>query len=329
VDSAIEIMASETVIKNESRLQFMQSAKQEVLLMLRNKFIMLTLVFCLLCTLFPVSAYSITPDLEYPADMDRDYIVNKFVDSVNRLYAEELPRKATKEDVNLLKAFKIYVGTDVFAMETNNFLEVKSNLEKGSFIFEVPMYIEDKTFVANIQRILPATKEDYAMMVDPKGYEAKVGTWDISVISGYFPPDSQFLNYYVTARSVSKNTDKIPLLVGGLPFFRTAVALYPDNNGEIDKLVTLTPHATDWEALGLVRRESNTDLEYSKIKRAINSMPRVSRDSDLTGGGASISRDYTDRARRMTEVMPIVIMSFLFAALVIGYILRHKAKQKI
>jgi len=85
-------------------------------------------------------------------------------------------------------AKKIYVGTDVFVLGASNLRDLKGMLEKGTYIFEVPVHVGECTFVANISRLLPGTEERYALLEDPEGYKAKVGTknWDITALHMYF-----------------------------------------------------------------------------------------------------------------------------------------------
>ncbi|MCL1912804.1 MAG: hypothetical protein FWG10_02690 [Eubacteriaceae bacterium] len=80
--------------------------------------------------------------------------------------------------------------------------------------------------------------------------------------------------------------DKTPLLVGGLPYFKMAVALYPGDNGEIGNLAVIAPHAADWESLGLERTGSNMVFDYAEIKSIVNALPRqISLLPSEAGGG--------------------------------------------
>ncbi|MCL1913977.1 MAG: hypothetical protein FWG10_08915 [Eubacteriaceae bacterium] len=93
----------------------------------------------------------------------------------------------TSCDIDFSDGYQIYVGTDIFVVGASNLRDLKGMLEKGTYIFEVPVNVGECTFVVNISRLLPGTEERYALLEDPEGYKAKVGTCDITVLLMYFP----------------------------------------------------------------------------------------------------------------------------------------------
>lgn len=258
--------------------------------MKRRKSGILAFALCAMIFLFPVFASGATHATELPEDMNQAYIIEKAVDFTNKHFSEELSRLVTKDDVDLSAAYKIYVDTDIFSLETNSFREVLDKLEEGAYIFELPLYIGKDTYIVNISQVLPVPETDYATMADPEGYRAKVGTWDIPGVGGYFPPETVFEDYYKIARDVSGITDRTPLLVGSLPCFTRAVALYPDDNGNINKLVTLSPYNVNWEALGLEPQEHNVVLDYAEIKKIVNALPKNVPDDEVGGSGAGFDQ---------------------------------------
>ncbi|MCL1912477.1 MAG: hypothetical protein FWG10_01005 [Eubacteriaceae bacterium] len=156
--------------------------------MTRKKTIIMASICVCMASLFHVRA--LARPQGYPEGMDFEYISGTIVSSANRYFVDELPREITSRDVDFSNAYIIYAFTNIFELETNDFEDLKKELEKGLCFIELPVYIGEGRVVAGIQRVEPATKEELALMADPEGYAAKVGTWDVASI-GYEPPGSQ------------------------------------------------------------------------------------------------------------------------------------------
>ena len=292
--------------------------------MLKRKISIVVFALLMLCFLLPSFAYAMPYETEWPDDLDQEYISNTIVDFINQCYPNELSREVTKDDIDFSKGYKFYVGTNIFELETNDLEEVKTEMEKGTIVYELPVNIDADTVVANIQRVPPATKTGLAMMEDPEGYAAKVGTWDVSAIFGYFPPETQFSDYYTVARDVSGIEDRVPLLVGGLPCFTRAVALYADDNGNLDKLVTISPGMVDWESLGMERQGGNRVLDYAEVKSIVQSLPPTLQDDDLSGGYGAGARHDPERQSSVPAVMLAILAAAVIAAAVyLAYRKKH------
>ncbi|MCL1913006.1 MAG: hypothetical protein FWG10_03770 [Eubacteriaceae bacterium] len=208
--------------------------------------------------------------------MDFEYISSRIAIEVNQSFFGMLPREITNHDVDFSNAYKIYTGTNIFALGTNNFDDLKKNLEKGGYFYEFLIYVDGHTVIVDISRVLPATKKEYRMMQDPEGYATKVGNWEVSGV-GYSSPEFPFADYYASAYNASGIRDRTPLLVRDLPCFFNPVALYPGDNGEIGKFVIISypskPDYEKWEELGWMKGMA---FDYAKIKSIINALPTVS-----------------------------------------------------
>ena len=153
-----------------------------------------------------------------------------------------LTREITPEDVDFDNAYKIYVGTNIFDLQTINYHEILSHLEDGVYVYEIPIRIGELTFIANAQLQTPIAEDDYErvsalLSADAlAAYEERAGTWVVSVLREY-NAENPFLDYYDTAARVSGVHHARPILVGALPGFTQAVALYPDEAGNVGMLV--------------------------------------------------------------------------------------------
>jgi hypothetical protein len=267
------------------------------------------------------SAFADTDNEDFfPNDLNADIVSQLSVDAINNDFMEELPYKLTVDDVDLSKAYKIYVDTNIFAIETNDFESLRETLDNESvFIFEVPIFLSNgDTYVANLQRNLPLSSTASEVMTDNEitDYEANVGNWVVSVTSQYLAGDSQYIDRYSIIEQESDNEGTMPIFVGGLPYFRHAVAITPDESGNIDKLIVLNPGIVLWQDLG---KDEGTSFNYSEIKDYINSHPEVI-DPELTGGFGGVAQDVDSSGTGLTArsliaivVIVIAVTSFIFA----------------
>ena len=293
-----------------------------VIKMMAKKFFLIAIAICVVFILFPVMIFADDYTIVLPKDMDEEQIVKSIVSFINS-FSDTIERKISEDDVDLSKAFKIYIGTNIFKEDTNNYYEILSILESGEYIFEVPVRVGDDTYVANIQRLNPMP--DYANeLFSPEEldeYEKKVGTWDVTAVYEYLS-DSPFISYYETAQKISGIVDYQPILVGTLPCIRFAVALYPDDTGNIGKLILTNPAAVSWDDLGLNRFEyQNKALDYTAIKDRALKVPSV--DNELSGGNNSVIQN--TQLKGLSGIQ--FFLGLVFILFVVGSVLIIKKKQ--
>jgi hypothetical protein len=208
-----------------------------------------------------------------PADMDQNAVRNEIVDEINTTFANDIPRKATLEDVDLSKSYKFYIVDSIGDLGSNNFEAVRKKLEKGVYIYEVPVFFGDSTYVANIQRYDQPLSVESAKLMTPEmivDYERTLGTWALSVTYQYLP-DTPFHDYYEMAAKSTGIRDTLPLLVGGIAPIHHPVALFPDKNGIISKLVYTKNLLPDEMGGGDLKKEgiSYPVFDYEKAKDTI------------------------------------------------------------
>lgn len=66
-------------------------------------------------------------------------------------------------------------------------------------------------------------------------------------------------------------------MVGGLPYFRYAVALLPDENGKIENLVPLSD-VPGIENISTLQSDSDHIYNYEEVKNYINQLPPLAED---------------------------------------------------
>lgn len=93
------------------------------------------------------------------------------------------------------------------------------------------------------------------------------------------PEDIDFSRAYkihVMTNIFTTETGTFPILVGGLPYFKWPVALFPDETGKSSRLVPISPELVEWSRLRITNQqtfEQNGRLDYSEIKSYISANP--------------------------------------------------------
>ena len=296
----------------------------------RNMCIYLIIVV-LVFVLFPTWVFADYGATGMPEDMDVEYIVERIV-AITNGHIDSLERMVTREDIDLSGAYKIYLE-NVFNLPVTDFNDVKEILEKGVYIFEVPIKIGENTYVANLQLVGPVDDRDEALRLLGAewlaDYEKRVGTWDVSVVYAYLA-DSPFKDYYETASNISNIRGIQPLLVGGLPGFRMLVAIYPDESGNMSIIVPTVNDVVQWDALGMSRSEyEGKALDYATIKEAVQRLPPSDGRTGGSSGDAAIvpARGGADSMLSGTRV--VVAISVVLCAIVVFGIVIRKRRNKV
>ena len=237
-------------------------------------------------------AYADEPGTGYVTiaeDMNKEEIAESILGFINT-FEGDLPREVTEADIDFSGAYKIYVDTNVFEFVDSSFTKMTETLEQTStIIFNVPIFLENgDVYVANIQRSLPLKETVREVLTEEEiaDYEQTVGKWVVSAMFQYLAEDAPFTDYYEIVKDGISATGTSPIFVGSLPYFRNAVALFPDENGNVGRLIPINPPAFVWENLDEFKDEysENGWLKYSRVqdyvkKHAMEEKP------ELSGGG--------------------------------------------
>ena len=288
-----------------------------------KRFCIIMLVLCAAATVIPLSLFAQNYVTELPEDMDKEYIIERIVSMADG-FIDGLRPVVTRDDVDLSKAYKIYVGGNIFRLPTNNLSEIVAFLEGSHIIYLVPVKIGGDTFVANISRRMPVNDNLRRVLSveELMEFEERVGTWIVSGMEGY--AEGEIENYYERAARVSGRTDVQPILVGGQPGFRLTIALYPDDAGNVGEIVAVRPASVAWDSLGLSREEyENKPIRYDVAKEAVLSIPPSN--PELTGGGSG--NGYIGVKGSIPQIMLIAVGALVFIVVCRSvYANRHREK---
>ncbi|MFV0499062.1 MAG: hypothetical protein ACK5NF_03400 [Bacilli bacterium] len=206
---------------------------------------------------------------------------DEIVTTTNDLFEDTFGRQITNDDIVWENTSKIYVGTNIFEIDSNNINEMITQLDTDGYIYEIPIYINDDTIIVSIAKGLPVddsitfTADELSEVLDNEG------KWIINDVKHY---ENQRLDISNEIESQALGLNTEPILVGGLPYFRYPVALITNESEDIEILVPLS-YAPGSEKISKFSTKQNFGMDaynYDEIKNYINSLP-VS--SDLTSDG--------------------------------------------
>jgi hypothetical protein len=230
----------------------------------------------------PAGAFGIEHFAEMPPEMDTEWITQEIVGGIG---TASLPSGTlTSDDVDLSKAFKFYNVTEAGILDLSSSPRYNDVLQAigPSTYMEVPIYKNGMSFLV-ILYIGPEVSEESKEKLrqsDPeyaegmiRRLEEKAGRWSTHGYKQY--EDDPHFDYYDDLARRSGITDRVPLLVNGIPYFEGPVALYANDEGLIDLMVPLYGgHNVDWSALGLSPDNSEgAMLDYETVKEKIAALP--------------------------------------------------------
>lgn len=273
---------------------------------------LITLLFSLLImTSMSVSAYAADKDL---TDM-RDNVVI----TVNDLFSDKLSREITANDIDFENLYKIYVGTNIFQLQTTNAEELKNEMERTGFIYELPIYVDGDTIIVNIAKGQPLDESVEFTEEEKQAIISNVGKWQITAVKFY---DNETVNYNSDIQSTIGKIPQNVMLVGGLPRFKYAVALLADEKGNIESIFPLS-EVPGANVLRSIQTDIPTVYDYEQMKNYINQLPPL--DSDEAGGYGFLDVQ-TSNTTGNTQVFIIGVVVMLLVLGTAFALLRRKAK---
>lgn len=274
---------------------------------------LLSLLICfVLCCSFSISAFAATESGDSLEELSTEIIA-----MANNLYGENLSRAVTETDIDFELAYKIYTDTNIFELETTSYTEILEALNNGTYIYELPIYVGDDTIIVNIQKGLPLNTDADLTAEERAEVLNNVGKW---IVSAMFYYKDATIDYDAQIASAIDETVTNVLLVGSLPYFKTAVAITADEQGEIATLIPLTsPFGTN---INTFSANKSSVYEYSEIRDYVNNLPAD--DENLTGS----AWNYGDNFELTTIGIAGIALSVvgIFSIAYLGY--RRKEKSK-
>lgn len=269
-----------------------------------KKFLVFLTVFlsCILITENVKAEQQVTLDTmdNYEEDLEQVRVLeNDIINQLNMVRRmnkkSELPG-GFKPDYT--KAYKIYIDTDIFSLENNNYKDILQLLNKGRYVWSLFVEYDGDYYKVDISKGRPLREEIAHLLTqeDINKIRAEEGKWTVSCVS-VLEYDMSYKNKIAEAL---KNTqyDIAELefvLCGGLKFihYPVAVAMYKGNAELIIPLYQLEIEGTSGEkaaAMPLGASEGDNVYLFNSIKNAVNRMKLTENNGEgLSGDGGLIN----------------------------------------
>lgn len=274
---------------------------------------LLSLLICLvLCCSFSISALAATD-----SEDSLEELSTEIVTMANNLYGENLNRAVVETDIDFELAQKIFTDTNIFELDTTSYTEISEILNNGTYIYELPIYVGNDTIIVNIQKGLPLNPDADLTTEERAEVLNNVGKW---IVSAMFYYKDTTIDYGAQIASAIDEAATNVLLVGSLPYFKTAVAITANEQGEIDTLIPLSsPFGTN---INTFSANKSSVYEYSEIRDYVNHLPAD--EENLTGSAWNNGDNFELTTIGIAGIALSVVGIFSIAYL--GY--RRKEKLK-
>lgn len=246
-------------------------------------------------------------DLEQISAIEND-IVNQ-INMARRMNGKSDLPMGFKPDYT--KAYKIYIDTDIFSLESNNSGSIMQLLNEGRYVWSLFVEYNNDYYKLDISRGRPL-REEIAASLEQKYIDeikAAEGKWTVACVSVL----EYDMSYKAKIADALKNTqydlqELEFVLCGGLKFihYPVAVVMYQGNAEMIIPLYELTIQGTSEEkakAMPEGAAENDAVYRYDSIKNAINRMKlKENKDEITTGDGGVINLSYIQDEKENVEI---------------------------
>lgn len=181
-------------------------------------------------------------------------------------------------------AVRVYVGADVFGLDTVQMDRVTEALEQGGWIYLVPAAFADgSTVVLNVQKGQPLREDAAELFTEAEKREIAEdeGKWIVSAWTRCGPGET-LLDYEERLVAAIGEIPAGTVLAGGQDYFVEPVALIPDGEGRLSRLYAFD--APRGDPGDVEPAEIAPDLyDYAAVRDLIRQM--VPPDPELCGDG--------------------------------------------
>lgn len=215
---------------------------------------------------------SMTNQVHAETEQKDDLIVlskEDIVKTCNGLFRDELDEEITIQDVDFENAVKIYVGPNIFDTDADSIEEIEALFDSDEYIYELPIYVDGGTLIVNIEKGKELNPNANFTESEKQRILDNVGKWQCSSYTFY---PNETIDYASEVESKMGVMPENMILVGGLPYFRFAVALIPDETGKLELLVPLKEVPGE-ENISQFRAGGPEVYAYDQIKEFINQLP--------------------------------------------------------
>lgn len=264
----------------------------------------------ILLIVFVFSNSAFASDLSGNVEIEVMDISDEIVRVVNEIY-ENKGIKVKAEDIDYSKAYKVYVDTNIFRLSTNKADKIKETLEKGNYIYLLPIDVSDGTIVANLQKGLPLSENSKKVLSLEEQQEVldNVGKWIVSSVYFYENGNLKF-DYERKLKSLIGVIPENTMLVGSLPIFEDVVALIPNEDGIIESIVPLSTLTKEKDLINYSTKNNSYIYSYKQIKEIANDLPYA--DPNIAGEAANIETDINYIMIAFSVVLMLVIVAYMF-----------------
>ncbi len=202
-------------------------------------------------------------------------------------------------DINIGDAVKVYVDTDVFAVNSSDATDVISYLQEGAYVWVLYVTVDNHVFEVDISKGLPVSPESESVFTEEElqKIQEQVGKWQIVAIYNKAEDYREKIKNMLEQQNYPVDTEVV--ICGGLPHIHYPAALVMKDgkvnqimfledvpvNGTQEQLTRITPYNVD---------ANDRVYYYESIKNAVNSMPDEEEDT-WGGGGVDLPTDETDK----------------------------------
>ncbi len=257
-------------------------------------------VYTFVFSMIMVGLFAI-PALAADTEMEIGNLTDSIIETSNNLLENQLPRPLSENDIDYSLAYKIYVDTNVFQIDTNDAETITKALEAGNYIYELPIYVNDSTVIVNISKGLPLDPNVEFTESEKQKILENVGKWGVSAVKFY---SGEIVDYKAIIEESVNEVPNETLLVGGLPNFKYAVALLPNEKGEISTLVPLS-EVPNIQKIARAKTSTSTNAyDYNQTKNYVNTLPVSKADE---AGGYGFPDEAANAANSYIYLVPIIL----------------------
>jgi hypothetical protein len=258
-----------------------------------------------------------------PDTIQLDEYRDEIADYINGSFYDELSIVLLPDDILVSNAFKIYVDINLFDYETNDIDDLRGILDESEFIYEVPAYVGDDTYIATLSIRRPLDDDARALLTDEEAaqHDARVGSWVVIGVTRY---ESEHIDYVEYAQSIAEMPDAAHIIVGGVPCFQNAIVLLAGTDNHIVALIPTVRNSVDWDLLGLEESSGDVDivLDYAEIKEVVRNLPDSVFDGDADqsseGGGGGKNANSTSKIASHSIIMLSISTVLIISISVFG-----------
>ena len=276
--------------------------------------------------LFSICLLLIMPIIVFAANEKEDgltVLADEIIQTTNDLYKDKLPREIIEDDLDFGNVFKIYVGVNIFSKDIDLIKDIPKIFGADGYIYELPIYLDNNTVIVNISKGQPLNENVEFTNEERSNILKGEGKWQVTAIKYY---ENKTVDYRTELKKRVGTVPEDTVLVGGLPYFRYAVALIPNTDGRIEGIVPLSdvPGVEKIKNLRIKTNKMETDdmYDYQNIREYINELPKISGDEAGPYGFLDIAKP--NLSKNNNSVILVLLVGVIFVCGITIFFYKNK-----